>query len=409
MAEPSSASKAAVERTLLEGLIHYISVLLSYKWLVVTITLTAAVLSVVFSIISIVLPPEKSPLPNRYTATSVILLQHEEGVSLEAILASLGLVVPGADSTTSAGFDNGQLAIKIMNSREYLDTLLEESDYYARYHLRKDHKTAARQLLVSSSRFDYDRTTRTLTINYTSIEPVFSRDMVKRMVELLNEWFLTRGGTSNQRKKAFLEQKLKEISADVSRLEDQVKKFQETYGVLRVEDLAASQSQILENLRSQARLKEIEIQNYMKLVKIEDPTLITMKSERDNLLEQIKKIESGFTNPSGTIVPAKQELPDLAQKFGDLTGALRIQKNIFEALSQQYELAKLSVESEPIFQVLEAAEVPDVKSSPSRGMICVVATLLALVGSAVLSPSLNALKSRSKEPGTLRRLAGKIR
>jgi tyrosine-protein kinase Etk/Wzc len=409
MDDPSSAPKAAVERTLLEGLIHYISVLVSYKWLIVTITLTAAVLSVAFSIVSRELPAGKSPLPNLYTAISVILLQREEGVSLEATLASLGLIVPGTTGTGSAGFDIGQLAIRVMNSREYVDTLLEDFSFYSKYSLSREHKTNARQMLLSPTHFAYDRTTRTLSISYTSTDPVFARDMVKRMVELLNEWFLTRGGTSKQKQKAFLEQKLKEVSADISRLEDQVKKFQETYGVMRVEDLAASQSQILENLRSQARLKEIEIQNYMKFVKIEDPTLIMMKSERDNLLEQIKKIESGFTNPSGTIVPSKQELPDLAQKFDTLTSALRIQKNIFEALSQQYELAKLSVESEPVFQVLEAAEVPDVKSGPSRGKICVVATLLALVGSAVLSLALNALKSRSKEPGTLRRLAGKIR
>jgi tyrosine-protein kinase Etk/Wzc len=409
MDDPSSAPKPASERTLLERLIHYISIFVSYKWLTITITLAAAAISVSFSIMSKALPPERSPLPNLYTAASVILLEREEGVSLEAILASLGLVVPGTIGPGSAGFDIRQLAIRVVKSREFLDTLLDDFGFFTKYNLSREHKTSARQMLLSASRFDFDRMTRTLTISYTSTEPVFARDMVARMVELLNEWFLTRGGTSKQKQKTFLEQKLKEVSADVSRLEDQVKKFQETYGVLRVEDLAASQSQILENLRSQYRLKEIEIQNYMKFVKIEDPNLVMMKSERDNLLEQIKKVESGFTDPSGTISPSKQDLPDLAQKFESINSALRIQKNIFEALSQQYELAKLSVENEPVFQVLEAAEVPDVKSGPSRGKICVVSILLALVGSAVLSLSLNALKSRTKEPGTLRRLAGKIK
>jgi tyrosine-protein kinase Etk/Wzc len=407
MDRPSSGPKSADERTLLEGLIHYISVILSYKWLIIIITVIAAALSGAFSIVSLLLPPEKSPLPNMYTATAVILLQREEGVNLEATLALLGLVVPGTTGAASAGFDIGQLAIRVMNSREFLDALIEDFDFYSKYHLNRAQKTKARQMLLSPSRFAYDRTTRTLTISYTNIEPVFARDMVARMVELLNEWFQTRGGSSKQKQKAFLEQKLREVSADVSRLEDQVKEFQETYGVLRVEDLAASQSQILENLRAQYRLKEIEIQNYMNFVKIEDPNMVMMKSERDNLMEQIKKIEGGFTNPSGTISPSKQGLPDLTQKFDNLNSALRIQKHIFEALSQQYELAKLSVESEPVFQVLEAAEVPDMKSGPSRGKICIIATILAFVGSAILALSLNASKSRTKEPGTLRRLAGR--
>ncbi len=402
----SPVTKAGGERTLLEGVIGFISVLLSYKWLIVAVTAFAALLSLTLSIASIALPPGKSPLPNTYTAVSILLMQREEGVSLESTLASLGVMPPGTAGTGT--FELGQLAIRVMNSREFQDSLLEEFDFYSKFGVGREQKSRARKMLMSQAGFDYDKVTRTLNVRYTSTDPLLARDVVARMVAQLNDWFLTRGGTSKQRQRAFLDQKLKEVSAEVDRLEEQIRKFQETYGVLRVEDLAASQSQILENLRTQFRLKEIEIQNYTRFVKIEDPNLVMMKSERDNLREQIRQIESGFTNPSGTIVPAKQDLPELAQKFDNLSSALRIQKNIFEALSQQYELAKLAVEGEPVFQVLEAAEVPDLKSGPSRSKLCALTTFLALAGSCVLALSLNTLRSRLREPGFLRRLSGKI-
>ncbi len=407
MAGSPPARKIPEERTLLEGLIRFLTILVKYKSLLVVTTLTAAAISGTFSIISLLLPPEKSPLPNTYRAYAVILLQQGETSSLESTLASLGLIPSEADRSTGTGFDSSALAIKVMNSREFLDTIVEDLHFLERYHIDPQSRTAARGRILAHSKFEYDRATRTLTISYTDIDPVFAHDLVKRVVDLLNEWFQTRGGTNKLKHKTLLEQKMAEVSGEISRLEDQVKNFQETYGVMRVEDLAASQSQILNNLRSQLRLKEIEIQNYSSLVKIVDPTLVNLRAQRENLLDQIKLVESGSKNPSGTLVPSKVELPELAQRFDHLTSALTIQKKIFETLSQQYELTKLSLESEPVFTVLDAAEIPDHKTGPSRAKICLLTTALALLGSMAVIFLLHSLESLILDSGKARRMIGR--
>ncbi len=46
---------------------------------------------------------------------------------------------------------------------------------------------------------------------------------------------------------------------------------------------------------------------------------------------------------------------------------------------------------EPVFQVLEEAEIADLKAGPGRSIICAVATLLAFIGSIVLALLLNYL------------------
>ncbi len=125
---------------------------------------------------------------------------------------------------------------------------------------------------------------------------------------------------------------------------------------------------------------------------------MNLRSERENLLEQIRLVERGSTNP----------IPELAQRFEHLTSALKIQKTIFETLSQQYELTKLSLESEPVFTVLDAAEVPDEKTGPSRGKICMIATLLAFLGSVVLAFLLHSLKSLLLDSGRVRRMIGRV-
>ena len=73
---PESGQPAeSSERTLLESAIYYLSVLLKYKRLIIWVTGLAAIGVVAFSIVTIILPPEKSPLPNIYRAQSVLLLQ----------------------------------------------------------------------------------------------------------------------------------------------------------------------------------------------------------------------------------------------------------------------------------------------------------------------------------------------
>ena len=87
-----------------------------------------------------------------------------------------------------------------------------------------------------------------LTISYESTDPIYSRDVANRMVELLNEWFLSRGGTTKLKHKTLLEKKLVEVSTEISDLENQIQDFQRKYGVLTVEELAEAQSRVLADL-----------------------------------------------------------------------------------------------------------------------------------------------------------------
>ncbi|MBA7680810.1 hypothetical protein ES703_89131 [subsurface metagenome] len=168
--------------------------------------------------------------------------------------------------------------------------------------------------------------------------------------------------------------------------------------MLTIEELAASQATLLADLRSQLILKEMEIKNYTQFTKIEDPVLIRLKAERDNILELIEQKERDFS---------RKDLPALSLEFARLRMALDIQTRIFESLSEQYEIIKLTLESEPVFQVLELAEVPDIKSGPSRSKICMVTVLIAFAGSIILAFFLNTINKIRKDHSRLKKINGK--
>lgn len=394
MTHSSEPQAPAAERTLLEGVIHYAGILLKYKWLIIITTGLAAVLSVLFAILTLVLPPDVSPLPNRYQAQAVLIVQTAGTGGLDSVIAALGLELPERAAGRPGAPDYGQIALMVLNSRILLDTLVEEFQIAERYGIPASDRTATRRAALWGANFDYNRTSGVLTIRYESVDPVFAKDMVNRMVELLNDWFVTRGGSTKLMQKDLLEQKIAEVSTDIAKLEVQIRDFQREYGVLTIEELATSQATVLAELRSQLVLKEMEIRNYTQFTKIEDSHLMRLRAERENIQGLIQQNEREFGG---------LDLPALALQFARLKMALDIQTRIFESLSEQYEITKLTLESEPVFQVLELAEVPDEKSGPARSQMCAIATFVAFVGSVLVAFLLHNLGRFRRDPARLAR------
>ena len=399
MADSLPSAKPTGERTLLETSIHYLNILLRYKWLILAATALTALISVGFSILTLALPPEESPLPNRYKAQAVLIVQAAETTGADALIASLGLTMPGTPTGRAGSTDYGQLAMIVLQSRMLVDVLIEDFDILATHGIPAWDRTTARNAALGGADFNYDRMSGILRIGYESIDPVYARDMVNRMVELLNEWFITRGGTTKLKQRDLLEKKLAEVSVDIARLEGQIQDFQREHGLITVEELATSQATVLADLRSRLVITEMQVRNYSRFSKIEDPELMRLRAERENLQELIRQNEQAF---------AGLDLPSLFLEFARLRMAMDIQSRIFQSLSEQYEIAKLTLESEAVFQVLEWAEVPDRKSSPGRGKICMIAVVLALVGSMVLALLLNTLGKLNSDPAALRRLKGRV-
>jgi hypothetical protein len=129
----------------------------------------------------------------------------------------------------------------------------------------------------------------------------------------------------------------------------------------------------------------------------DDPALARLRAERNNVIELINQIENGFTGGTRTM-PARSELPQLALQFRRLQTDLEIQQRIYQAVSEQYEVARLTAESDPVFTVLELAEVPDRKAGPSRGELSMTVTAIGFVGSIVLAYLIHFLRGIWADP-----------
>jgi tyrosine-protein kinase Etk/Wzc len=401
------------ERTLWQGCVYFASILWKYRRLAIILTGSITIATVAFCIISIALPPKKSPLPNIYTAEATILVQGNGQSDIAgSILTALGV---DQRSVPTVVRDNGDIIIEILHSRILLDRLIEEFKMAEKYDISKNVKGNARMVVLSKSKLTYDRSAGSLRISYTDIDPVFAQGVANRMVSLLDEWFSMNRGLAKQKQRQSLEEKINDVKSTIDTLQNRIKRIQTQYGVLDVQGLSQSQAATIASLRSQLILKEVDIMNYSSFAKIDDPRLEQLKEERQNLLDLIAqnqlKLPDSHAEESGAAQGGNEgqqkNLLDVAQEFSQLTIELDIQQRIYNTLSPQYEAMKLAPESEPVFQVLELADVPDIKSGPQRSRIIFMAILGSLAASFALSLLLNTISAHMKhEPMNLKQKDG---
>lgn len=389
------------ERTLLEGLLYYIGIVWRYKVLVIVISVAGAVGSVGFAIVSLVLPPDRSPLPNRYTATATLLLQRSTNESVTAgMLASLGLDLGGSGS----GFDYGQIAMEVLSNRSFLDIIVERNGIIELYEIIESPRTNSRRTVLNNSSNSFVDRTGILTIGYEHTDPEYAAQVTQSMVDELLTWFAARGGSDRLVAVQTMEEKLTEVEDQINVLEGQIEEFQRTYNILRVEEIAETQSDLLTQFQAQLLSLDLQISNVRETSNIEnDPALLALESQRRNILTLMARIEAGYTG-TNDLLPPRDELPGLAAEFTRLQMNLEIQGRIYEALTEQYEITKLTADTDPAFTILEPVEVPEEKSGPSRGQLCIVVTLGAFFGSIVIALLLNMIRNIQADPSKKRLL-----
>jgi uncharacterized protein involved in exopolysaccharide biosynthesis len=381
------------ERTLLEGLLYYISILLEYKKFILGTTTLAAILIVIFSIISLKLPPDISPLPNQYRAYAVVLFQ--EGVSnagMSSILSSFGVESSGSGTSTS------QLAVEILQSRSFIDDVIDQFDIINKFEIFDKPRTNSRILLLGNSEYSFQRDSGALTIAFTHIDPAFASELVNYEVNLLEEWFLNQGVSLRSYEIKLMEEKLNDLSNEISRIEGNIKDFQKKYGVLDIMELATAQSTMLIDLRTNLNQTELQISNYSEYSTIEDPALTILKNQRYNIINQIRKIEGGYTSSDGRQMPSIEELPQLSLSFTHMQADLALKNQLYLTLSERFEVTKLAVAETGAFTVYEYAEIPEEKVGPSRGRLCIMVTFGTFAGSILLALIINMIKHISRDP-----------
>jgi len=323
------------------SLIDLFAVLWHRKVMIIAITLSAAIGSVIFSIITIILPPETSPLPNRYTPRALVLIDDDvsPGGGLQAMMGAMGGLAPMAGlGGIRTGATLSDLAVFLLETNSLLDSVVDEFDLIERYDIDVDRSPRAesRDALSRLLRASFDNRSGVLTITFTDRDPVFAKHVVNFTVN-------------------YLEARFDGLGLDRNRVEQ-------------------------ENL---------------------EVNLVSTFQEILRLEEESRRLEQSVAfAPFATV-----NIPAITADMNRIEMELGAMRQVYTQLRVQNEMLRVTMASEnPIFQILELAEAPDRRSGPSRGMICIIVTLAAGFFSVFLAFALNAISNIRKDPEAMAKL-----
>ncbi|MFW5686256.1 MAG: GumC family protein [Spirochaetota bacterium] len=385
------------------SLLDLLNVLARRKWLILGTTVFAAVAVLVFLIIARAMPPGTSPLPDVYRSEALVLIDPETTSRTDQLLSSsaLGSLL---DVGSLGGRSYGQLALELLRSPSLLDRVASRLGLPSEFADSAHPTASARNALTSAAEFTFDQSTGILSVAFEHTDPVFARDAANELMRSLESRFREIGLTQNQTQSAALAVKLEEVESTIGRLEQELKAFQRDNNIVRIQGLAEERTQLMGRLRSDLVLKNVEIGAYEDFAPPNDPVMLRLTNERDSLVRFIQDLESGSPNLN-TVMPSQRTIPDLVLEFARLQRDLAVQTEIYTALSGQHELARLSAATErQIFQILEVAEVPEMKAGPSRSMIAMIVTITAFFLAVFLSFVLEYFGAAARDPEESRKL-----
>lgn len=318
------------------SLIDLFAVLWKRKWMIIGITVAAMVAVVVYSVISLMLPPEKSYMPNEYTVSSTMLIREDDsssGVNLggtSSMASLLGISIPSGGSNTSS------LILYLIESDLFLDAIVKQFDIINKYEIEKspiaNGRDAVRELVTA----EFDSGTGVLKLSCKSTDVQFAFDVVNFTVE----WITT---------------KLEELGID----NDEISK---------------------ENL---------------------EKNLDSAWKEIQKLTYDLKKLTSEIAEGR------KLRTTDTTLEQYKIEMELEAQKTVYAQLKSQLEMLEIQMQTDtPTFQVLEYPSIPDRKSGPSRGKLCIIVSFAAFFISVFLAFLINAIENIKKDPVAMAKLKG---
>lgn len=325
-------------------------------------------------------------LPNIYTATATLMPTDSSSDRLSSALSSLGALGGlaaqaggGLKGTASDKFvaiiQSRRLSEQVINRHQALPQLFpkqwdEKQGLWAKVpSLLEAHRLLSE---IVSTKVDPKTGLLQLSVNHTNQK--FAADLANNYVIELNAFLQGNTLSSAKRNRTFLEQQVAGVVQDLSTLEDELKKFQQSHKIVSLDAQTEAGVQTYATLKSQLMAKEMEYSLLANSVSNSDTQSIGLKQEISQIKEKLNTIENG----TGDGIISFKEAPDLGIRYARIKRDLLAKQKVFELMTQQLEIARVDEAKDTLsFQIIDQAIVPDKKSKPNRGVIIVSGMLIS--------------------------------
>jgi uncharacterized protein involved in exopolysaccharide biosynthesis len=317
-------------------------------------------------------------LPDRYTATVVILPPQQGGSAGAAMIAQLGSM--GA----AAGMGPGALGIKNPNDMHValLKSRTVENAMVARFHLQDLY----RKRYLSTTRKRWERWTAIdggikdglIRLSVTDRDPHRAAELANGWVEEYRRFAATLAVTEASQRRLFFERQLTGAREALARAEEEMKQTEQRTGVMELDGQAHAMIASAAVLHAQVAAKQVEIQAMRQFAADQNPDLERAEQELSSMEGQLASMDLDNDRQGGDLVVPRGKVTESGLEYSKALREVKYREMVQDLLTRQYEAARVDEARQGSqVQIVDPAAVPD-RPSPYRLWIALGALLGAL-------------------------------
>jgi capsule polysaccharide export protein KpsE/RkpR len=318
-------------------------------------------------------------IPVSYTGTAVILApQPSSGAA--ALLTQLGsLGSLGSELMENGGIKTPEESLLgILSSRSIADEMIARFDLrrlYGKRFMVDTRKALARHTHIEATKGYLIR------INVEDESALRAARMANGYVEVLYNLNQRLALTQASQRRVFLEQEVNAERDALGRAELALKQLQESTGVIQLPAQAELALRTIAQLRGEIVSRELQLQQLKSIATEQNDKVVEMESGIAALNAELSKAEKGAGgNQTSDFFLAAGKVPAAGLQYLRTTRDLRYHEALFEALSKQYEMARIDeAKAPPLLQVVDRAVPLDRRTWPPRTILVLLSGLLATI------------------------------
>ena len=353
------------------SLLDLLTILVERKRIIFRVTAAFALIAIVISLL----------LPNQYTAT-VLLLPPQQNSSIGNVLSSQLSALGGMAALAGGGLNiknPNDMYVSMLKSRTVEDGMVQQFGLMQEY--KAKYPSEARKAFEKQTTVDGSGKDNLIHISVEDKDPKRAADIANGYVDEYRKLSEHLAITEAAQRRLFFQQQLEEAKNNLANSEEALKKTQLTTGVIEINSQSRALIETAAVLRAQIAAKEVQIQAMQTFATGQNAQVIQTQQELASLRAQLARLGGSAedTEEGGFIVP-KGKVPEAGLEYLRKLRDVKYYETIFEILARQFEVAKLDEAKEgAMIQVVDSAVPPDRKSSPKRGLIVIISTLVGLL------------------------------
>ena len=326
-------------------------------------------------------------IPPRYEAVGRLMPPDQSsGMSatmLSALTAKAGDTVGSLASDLLGMHTTGATVVGILGSRTVQDDLINRFDLRSVYSVSR--YESARKVLAARTDISEDRKSGIITIKVKDRSPERAAKLARGYIDDLNGRVSQLTTSSAHRERVFLEGRLASIKQQLDESTLLLSRFSSANKTFDPQIESKAMLEAASTLQGQLIAAESELKGLEQIYGPQNARVRAAAAKTAELRAKLNTLSGSSGEEAAKpgqpasigLYPSLQQLPILGNTYYDLARQAKINEAVYEALTKQYELAKVEEAKEvPTIKVLDDPIVPERKVWPPRVLIILLGTLV---------------------------------